>query len=87
MLQVPAVRETLSKLAASEAALRAMIAGSIEDAETIAGGYMHVNRRELYAALLWCTNNYHLVAETVREMLGAGPFLHGNPLAADARLG
>jgi 4-hydroxyphenylacetate 3-monooxygenase len=74
VLQVPAVRETLSKLAASEAALRAMIAGSIEDAETIAGGYMHVNRRELYAALLWCTNNYHLVAETVREMLGAGPF-------------
>jgi 4-hydroxyphenylacetate 3-monooxygenase len=51
-----------------------MIAGSIEDAESIDGGYMHVNRRELYAALLWCTNNYHLVAETVREMLGAGPF-------------
>ncbi len=74
VLQVPAVRETLSKLAASEAGLRGMIAGSIEDAETTPGGYMHVNRRELYAALLWCTNNYHLVAETVREMLGAGPF-------------
>lgn len=74
VLQVPAVRETLSKLAASEAGLRGMIAGSIEDAETIDGGFMHVNRREMYAALLWCTNNYHLVAETVREMLGAGPF-------------
>ncbi len=74
VLQVPAVRETLSKLAASEASLSGLIAGSIEDAEQIDGGYVHVNRRELYAALLWCTNNYHLVAETVREMLGAGPF-------------
>ncbi|MDB5559607.1 MAG: 4-hydroxyphenylacetate 3-hydroxylase [Enterovirga sp.] len=74
VVQVPAVRETLSKLAASEAGLKAMISGSIEDAETLPNGFMHVNRRELYSALLWCTNNYHLVAETVREMLGAGPF-------------
>lgn len=51
-----------------------MIAGSIEDAESGANGYMHVNRRELYAALAWCTTNYHQLAETVREMLGAGPF-------------
>jgi 4-hydroxyphenylacetate 3-monooxygenase len=74
VLQVPAVREVLSRLAASEAGLRAMIAGSIEDAETVNDGYMHVNRRELYAALAWCTTNYHRLAETVREMLGAGPF-------------
>ena len=74
VLQVPAVREVLSKLAASEAGLRGMIAGSIEDAEASANGYMHVNRRELYAALAWCTTNYHHLAETVREMLGAGPF-------------
>lgn len=73
VLKVPAVRETLSKLAASEASFRGMIAGSIEDAESYQG-FAHVNRRELYAALLWCTNNYHLLAETVREMLGAGPF-------------
>jgi 4-hydroxyphenylacetate 3-monooxygenase len=74
VLQVPAVRETLAKLAVSEAALRAMIAGQIEDAETLDNGYVHVNRRELYAALFWCTNNYYQVAETVRELLGAGPF-------------
>jgi 4-hydroxyphenylacetate 3-monooxygenase len=74
VLQVPAVRETLAKLAVSEAALRAMIAGQIEDAETLDNGFVHVNRRELYAALHWCTNNYHQVAETVRELLGAGPF-------------
>lgn len=74
VLQVPAVREILSRLAAAEAGLRGMIAGSIEDAETGANGYMHVNRRELYAALAWCTTNYHQLAEIVREMLGAGPF-------------
>src|SRR5207244_4420670 len=48
VLQVPAVRETLSKLAIAEAALKGMIAGQIEDAET-AGPYVHVNRREVYA--------------------------------------
>ena len=51
-----------------------MIHGSIEDAEESSGGHMHVNRRELYAALAWCTTNYHQLAETVRELLGAGPF-------------
>jgi 4-hydroxyphenylacetate 3-monooxygenase len=74
VIQVPAVRDTLAKLAAAEAGLRAMIGGQIEDAETTTNGYLHVNRRGLYAALHWCTNNYHSIAETVRELLGAGPF-------------
>jgi len=73
VLQVPAVRETLSKLAAAEAGLNGWIAGQIEDAETF-GAYLHVNRRELYAALNWCTTSYYKIAETVRELLGAGPF-------------
>jgi 4-hydroxyphenylacetate 3-monooxygenase len=74
VIQVPAVRETLAKLAALEAGLEAMIAGQIEAAETIKSGHMHPNRRQLYAALHWCTNNYQQVAEVVRELLGAGPF-------------
>lgn len=74
VVQVPAVREVLSRLAAAEAGFRGMIAGSIEDAEAIPSGYMHVNRRALYAALLWCTNHYNELCETVRELLGAGPF-------------
>jgi 4-hydroxyphenylacetate 3-monooxygenase len=73
VLQIPAVRETLSKLAIAEAGLKGWIAGQIEDAETF-NGYLHVNTRELYAALNWCTNNYYQITETVREMLGAGPF-------------
>jgi 4-hydroxyphenylacetate 3-monooxygenase len=74
VLQVQPVRDTLSKMAAAEATLQGMISGSIEDSEAIEGAYVHVNRRSVYAALLWCTNNYHLLAESVREMLGAGPF-------------
>src|SRR5215831_459063 len=74
VLQVPAVREALSKLAVAEAGLRGWIAGQIEDAETF-GSFLHVNRRQLYAALNWCTNNYYQITESVREMLGAGPFL------------
>jgi 4-hydroxyphenylacetate 3-monooxygenase len=74
VVQVPAVRETLSKLAAAEAGLRGMISGSIEDSESIPEGFVHINRRELYAALLWCTNNYAGLSETIRELLGAGPF-------------
>ena len=74
VLQVPAVREALSKLAVAEAGLRGWIAGQIEDAETFSP-YLHVNRRQLYAALNWCTNSYYQITESVREMLGAGPFL------------
>jgi 4-hydroxyphenylacetate 3-monooxygenase len=74
VLQVPAVRETLSKLAIAEAGLKGWIAGQIEDAESF-GPYLHVNRRELYSALSWCTNSYYQITEIVREMLGAGPFL------------
>jgi 4-hydroxyphenylacetate 3-monooxygenase len=74
VLQVPAVRETLAKLAAAEGGLRGMIAGQIEDAETLTNGFVHVNRRTMYASLFWCTTNYYQIAETVRELLGAGPF-------------
>lgn len=73
VLHIPAVRETLSKLAVAEAGLKCWIAGQIEDAEHF-GSYVHVNRRGLYAALNWCTNSYYQITETVREMLGAGPF-------------
>ena len=74
VLQVPAVRESLARLAAAEASLGAMIAGQIEEAET-AGQYAHVNRRALYATLNWCTTSYYQIAETVREFLGVGPFM------------
>ncbi|MGB0629600.1 MAG: 4-hydroxyphenylacetate 3-hydroxylase C-terminal domain-containing protein, partial [Alphaproteobacteria bacterium] len=74
VLQVPAVRDTLGRLAAAEAGLNAMISGQIEDAEEMIPGHLNVNRRHMYGALHWCTQNYATICETVRELMGGGPF-------------
>ncbi len=74
VLQVPAVRDTLAKLAAAEAGLQAMIAGQIESSEVTKAGWFYPNRRQVYAALHWSSTNYYQIAETVRDLLGAGPF-------------
>ena len=68
------VQQTLGKLAASEAALLGMIAAQVECPEAMIPGYLNVNTRYLYAALNWCAHNYYVVAETVKELLSAGPF-------------
>jgi 4-hydroxyphenylacetate 3-monooxygenase len=72
--QLPAVQQTLGKLAAQEAAMMAMISGQIDQFESMAPGYVNVNKRFLYAALQWAAHNYYEVAESVKELLGAGPF-------------
>ncbi len=71
---LPAVQQTLGRLMAAEAGLLGMIAGQIESPETTPSGHLHVNRRFLYAALHWTSNNYCEIAEKVRELLSAGPF-------------
>lgn len=71
---LPAVQQTLGRLMAGEAGLLGMIAGQVEQPETLPSGHMHVNRRYLYAALHWTSNNYCEIAEKVRELLSAGPF-------------
>jgi 4-hydroxyphenylacetate 3-monooxygenase len=75
VLQIPAIQQTLGKLAAAEASLLGLLAGQIDRHETIAGDYVHVNRRFLYATLQWCAHNYYQVAEDVKSLMGAGPFL------------
>ena len=74
VLQVPAVRDTLGRLAAGEAALGAMIAGQIEAAEEMVPGFLNVNLRYMYGALHWCTQSYANICEIVRELMGGGPF-------------
>lgn len=71
---IPAVQGVLGKLAAWEGIIEGLIMGQIEGAEEFADGYLTPNRRSMYACLNWCTQNYHLVCEEVRELLGAGPF-------------
>ena len=72
--QIPAVRETLGRLAALEAALGGMIAGQIQDAEAWPAGHMTFNRRYMYAALNWCTENHSAIIDCIRELCGGGVF-------------
>jgi 4-hydroxyphenylacetate 3-monooxygenase len=74
VIGIPAIQQTLGKLAAAEASLLGQLAGQIDRHEMLPNGYVHVNRRFLYAALQWCAHNYHEVAEEVRSLMGAAPF-------------
>ncbi len=73
--RVPAVRETLGRLAAMEAMLAGMIYGQCMDHEDLGNGYVAFNRRYMYGALSWCTENYAAICESIRELMGAGVFL------------
>lgn len=75
VMGVPAIQQTLGRLAAAEASLIGLLAGQIDRFATLPNGYVHVNRRFLYAALQWCAGNYSQIAEEVRALMGAGPFL------------
>ena len=61
--QIPAVRETLGRLASLDAALDGMICGQIEKAEDWGDGYVGYNRRMVYAALNWCTEHYSPIVD------------------------
>ena len=75
VLHLPAIQQTLGRLAASEASLLGLLTGQVSRCETLPSGHVHVNRRFVYAALQWCAHNYSLVTEDVRSLLGAGPFM------------
>ena len=73
--QVPAVRENLGKLAAWEATLGGMIMGQIQAAEEFpAPGFRCFNRRFVYAALNWCTENHSAIIDQLRELSGGSVF-------------
>jgi 4-hydroxyphenylacetate 3-monooxygenase len=71
---IPAVQFTLGRLAAQEATLEGLIMGAINCGEAQVAGFHTVNRRYVYAALHWCTNNHSEICDTVRELMGAGVF-------------
>ena len=72
--QIPAVRETLGRLAALEATLGGVIAGQIQDAEDWPAGHKTFNRRYMYAGLNWCTENHSQIIDLIRELCGGGVF-------------
>jgi len=72
--QTPAVRETLGKMSAVESAIAGMVHGQINAYENWPQGYACFNRRMMYAALEWCTQNYSLFIDQLRELCGGGVF-------------
>jgi len=71
---IPAVRDTLGRLAAMEAGYGAMIDGQIEAFHEIDHGYVLFNRRYLYAAIHWAMENHSQLIDIVRELMGGGHF-------------
>jgi 4-hydroxyphenylacetate 3-monooxygenase len=75
--QVPAVKETLGKMSSYEAMIGGMVNGQINAFEKWPGsseGYVCFNRRMMYAALEWCTQNYSNFVDELRELCGGGVF-------------
>ena len=73
--QIPAVRETLGMLSANEAMIAGMVNGQINAFEDWPGnGYVCFNRRMMYAALEWCTQNYTQFIDELRTLCGGGVF-------------
>ena len=71
--KIPAVRETLGRLAALEATIAALVNGQIEACEPWPDGYVTPNRRMVYATLNWCQEHHTEIVETLRNLAGAAP--------------
>ena len=71
---IPAVRDTLGRLAAMEAGYNAMIDGQIEACQPFDNGFMVFNRRYLYAAIHWAMENHSGLIDIMHELMGGGQF-------------
>src|SRR5215813_2355828 len=72
--QIPAVKETLGRISAQEAMIAAMVNGQIHAFEKWPDDYVCFNRRMMYAALEWSTQNYSRFIDDLRELCGGGVF-------------
>ena len=73
-IEVPAVKEVLGHMSAVESCIAGMVHGQIEAFERWPEGYVCFNRRMMYAALEWCTQNYSTFIDRLRELCGGGVF-------------
>jgi len=71
--KVPAIRETLGRLAALEATIGALVNGQIESWEAWPEGYATPNRRFMYAALNWCQEHHTEIIDIIRTLGGGVP--------------
>ena len=73
--KIPAVRETLGRLAALEATIGGLVQGQIEAWEEWPEGFATPNRRIMYAALNWCQEHHTEIIDTLRTLLGGFPLV------------
>ena len=73
-IEVPAVKEVLGKMASVEGAIAGMVHGQIDAFESWPEGHACFNRRMMYAALEWSTQNYAQFIDVLRELCGGGVF-------------
>jgi len=72
--KIPAVLDTLGRLASLEATIGHVVMGQVEAAENWPNGFMGCSRRGVYAAINWMYENYSPIVDTVRELCGGGAF-------------
>jgi len=68
--KIPAVRETLGRLAALEATIAGLVSGQLEGWERWPAEYACFNRRYMYAALNWCQEHHTEIVDIIRTLLG-----------------
>jgi 4-hydroxyphenylacetate 3-monooxygenase len=73
--KIPAVRETLGRLAALEALIGGLVHGQIDAWEAWPEGYATPNRRIMYAALNWCQEHHTEIVDMLRTLLGGYPLV------------
>ena len=71
--KVPAVRETLGRLAALEATIGGLVHGQIDACEDWPSNFVTPNRRMVYAALNWCQEHHTEIIDCLRTLAGAAP--------------
>jgi 4-hydroxyphenylacetate 3-monooxygenase len=74
---IPAVRDMLGRMASYEALIGGLVHGQIDAFENWPGGpegYVCFNRRIMYAALHWCTEQHGEIIEMLRELTGGSIF-------------
>jgi 4-hydroxyphenylacetate 3-monooxygenase len=71
--RIPAVRETLGRLAALEATVGGLVHGQIDAFEAWPDGYATPNRRIMYATLNWCQEHHTEIIDTLRSLMGGVP--------------
>lgn len=71
---IPAVRETLGRLAAMEACYGGMVEGQMQACESTGNGHVHPNRRYMYAAVNYAMENHAHICNEIRTLCGGGVF-------------